>query len=276
MRLAAVKSLQALYASSDHIATLQHFTERFKGRLIQIATSDLELSVRVASILVLRAIDSHALLEEGQTDELCLLVYDEEPRVRRAVAGFVKGVWGEVTQERILGRVGGDKEKDSERVGIKCLAELLVKWGKRTRHGLRLATGDTQDEDETDESVVEDSKNRDIARLVSAQQKGRIALVVEALWDDVPLIGDWEALLEHLLLDHSASDISGVRPSPRRTGKATEVEIVDEAWRLTEPEEAALLELFVASLKKIRGDATLTGAKKVNKFMLLPSLSKFF
>ncbi|KIJ37056.1 hypothetical protein M422DRAFT_61048 [Sphaerobolus stellatus SS14] len=265
VRLAAVKSLQALYASGDHIGALQSFTDRFKTRLVQMATSDLELSVRVATLQVLRDIDGHALLEEEQRDQLCLLVYDEEARVRRAVSGFVKGIWEEAVEERMLGRVPEDKEKDTERVGIKCLAELLVKWGKRTRQGPRLSTGQTQDDEgEEEEGVAEDSKNRDIARLVSAQQKGRIALVVEALWEEVPIVNDWEALLEHLLLDHSASDVNGVHhPSPRRAGKKpVDEELVDEAYRLSESEEAALLELFVAALRRIREEATSPAVKK--------------
>lgn len=238
-----------------------------------MATSDLELSVRVAAIQVLVAIDSHSLLEDEQRDELCLLVYDEEPRVRKAVAGFVRGVWEEAVEDRMVGRKGGkDKAKDTERVGIKCLATLLVKWGKRAGRGLGHVEQLEADSD-SDESPLEETKNKDIARLVSAHHKGRIALVVEALWDEVEAIGDWEMLLEHLLLDHSASvedDVNGVGPSPvaarRRQNaaakkKTTEEDVVDEAWRLSEPEETALLEVFVAMLKKTKDEVM--GSKKV-------------
>jgi len=271
VRLEAVKSLHGLYAKSDYIGTLQHFTDRFKGRLVQMATSDLELPVRVAVIQVLAAIDSHSLLEDEQRDELCLLVYDEEPRVRKAVAGFVRGVWEEAVEEGMVGRKsGGDKAKEKERIGIKCLAALLVKWGKRAGVGQGLVA----DDDEDEESPIEESKDKDVARLVNAHHKGRIALAVEALWDEVEAIGDWEALLEHLLLDHSASAedaVNGVGPSPvaarRRQNaaakkKAADEEVVDEAWRLTESEEAALLEVFVAALRKAKEEAA--GGKKVS------------
>jgi cohesin complex subunit SA-1/2 len=239
-----------------------------------MATSDLELSVRVATIQVLVAIDSHSLLEDEQRDELCLLVYDEEPRVRKAVAGFVRGVWEEAIEDRMVGRKSGeDKAKDTERVSIKCLATLLVKWGKRTRRELE-PVEDLDAGADADESPVEDTNNKDIARLVSAHHKGRIALAVEALWDEVEVIGDWEMLLEHLLLDHSASvgdGVNGPGPSPvaarRRQNAAakqtaTEEDVVDEAWRLSEPEEAALLEVFVAMLKKMKDEAA--GSRKVN------------
>jgi len=83
-------------------------------------------------------------------------------------------------------------------------------------------------------------------------------------------------LLEHLLLDHSASvedDVNGVGPSPvaaRRREQAaakkktTEEDVVDEAWRLSDPEEAALLEVFVATLKKTRDETT--GLKKASSW----------
>ena len=273
VRLEAVRSLVSLYEKDDYIGTFQQFTDRFKGRLVQMATSDLELSVRVATIQVLVAIDSHSLLEDEQRDELCLLVYDEEPRVRKAVAGFVRGVWEEAVEDRMVGRKrGDDRAKEKERVGIKCLASLLVKWGKRTRKGL----GDVEGVDEgsdSDESPIEDTSHKDIARLVSAHHKGRIALTVEALWDEVEVIGDWEMVLEHLLLDHSASvedEVNGAGPSPvaarRRQNaaakkKTSEEDVVDEAWRLSEPEETALLEVFVAMLKKTKDEAS--GSKKV-------------
>lgn len=47
---------------------------------------------------------------------------------------------------------------------------------------------------------------KDIVALVNLAQKGRTALAVEALWDEVELISDWEGLLEVPPLDHSAAE----------------------------------------------------------------------
>lgn len=222
-----------------------------------MATSDLELSIRVATLQTLALIEKASLLEEDQRDELCLLIYDEEIRVRKAVAGFVENVWTEAVDERMSDHsLQANKKKDKTRVGLKCLASLFVKWGKRTRQGL-LQQG-LEDEEEMDENI-EESKNRDVMRLVDAQQKGRIALAVDALWDDMPPIADWETLLDYLLLDHSASETNDiVGPSSRRVAKKTvEDEHVDDAWRLAETEETALLQLFIASLRKARDEALL-------------------
>lgn len=228
-----------------------------------MATSDLELSIRVAALQTLSLIDKASLLEEDQRDELCLLIFDEEARIRKAIADFVQGVWAEAIDERMSEHpLSGNKKKDKERVGLKCLAFLLVRWGKRTRQGLLQTSVDDGGEIEED---LEDTKNRDVMRLVDAQQKGRIALAVDALWEELPSVADWEALLDYLLLDHSASETNDVvGPSSRRVSKKmTEDEHVDDAWRLTETEETALLQLFVASLRKAREEALL---KKVTTF----------
>ena len=78
MRLEAVRALALAYDQTAYIgaAALQHFTERFKPRLIEMATSDIEISVRIAVIQVLSAIDDASLLEDDERDKLCLLIFD--------------------------------------------------------------------------------------------------------------------------------------------------------------------------------------------------------
>ena len=102
-----------------------------------------------------------------------------------------------------------------------------------------------------------------VGRLMSVangESKSRIAFAVEALWDDVEPVRDWEALLDVLLLDHSP-----VGMGRKRKGKGRE-EAVDEAWRLEEVEEATLLEVLVTSLSKARADAV-ASTKKVCLFL---------
>ncbi|KZV96026.1 hypothetical protein EXIGLDRAFT_833952, partial [Exidia glandulosa HHB12029] len=245
VRLEAVKSLVALYSKEDYIVTLRNFTERFKGRLLEMATSDLEISIRVASIQVLSIIDSHSLLEDEQRESLCLLVFDQEARIRKAISAFVKGVWSEDVENRLSGRSKAT-QKDTQRAGIKALAVLLVQW---TRVLEKLQNPAAQDADETTE--------QDVALLVSPTQKGRVAFAVEGLWDEIKAVPDWEGLLEHLLLDHSAHDEAGTSVTPSRRKKATKAsdEAVDDAWRLEEDEESFILEVAVASLAKNVADA---------------------
>lgn len=250
VRLEAVKALSLAYAQTEYItvAALQHFTERFKPRLVEMALGDTELGVRVAVVQVLQAIDGHGLLEDDQRDRLCLLVFDEEARMRKAVSGFVKGVWEEAVNDRLVGRKPNAKEK--KRVGVKGLAMLLVHWGRA------LDKGTLEDESEGDDTgdLSEGSKRargKDVAPLVGVEQKSRTALAVEALWEEVDAVSDWETILDILLLDHSAGEEdSSQRQGGRKQKRSTQESAVDEAWRLEEVEEGVLLEVLLASLKK--------------------------
>ncbi|KAI0672301.1 hypothetical protein C8Q78DRAFT_1026321 [Trametes maxima] len=256
VRLEAVRALALAYEQTAYIgaAALQHFTERFKPRLVEMAVGDVELSVRVAVVQVLQTIDGHGLLEDEQRQQLCLLVFDEEARVRRAVSGFVKGVWEETVDERLVGRRPSDADK--QKAGVKALGMLLVNWGRALDKTNGEGDGDSEDGMDLGEGSSKRVRAKEVASVVGTNAKGRTALVVEALWDEVDPVRDWETLLDVLLLDHSAAGEEGSRPPSRSKGKQPAGDsTVDEAWRLEEVEEAVLLELLVASLRKALTDA---------------------
>lgn len=278
-----------MYDQDEYIGSLTHFTERFKPRLLEMATSDIELSVRVAVIQVLEAIDAQSLLEEGEREKLCLLVFDEEVKVRKAVGGFVKRVWEESSEERVvLGRKGKGRkkgkevqDKDEERIKFKALVALFDKWGKV----LSELAGDAEDSENGDDVLVggangqdesesgdgpsrRASRRKEVLALVGTDKKGRITLAVEALWDEVEPLKDWKGILEMLLVDHSSGSsepqtrngrINGKEPSPPE--KET---IVQDSWRLEESEETILLEILVTSIRQTKLDAV--GGKKVRYF----------
>ncbi|KAG0699163.1 hypothetical protein DFH29DRAFT_1070800 [Suillus ampliporus] len=253
VRLEAVRALSAVYAQAEYIGGLMNFTARFKPRLLEMAARDTELAVRTAVLGVLGAVDQHGLLEDEEREQMCQLVFDSEVRVRKAVAGFVGGVWNELVEERLAGRKVGEKGK--ERAGAKALAMLLVRWDR-----------ERVDEEEGNQDDVQ----RGVA--VSTDIKGRTALAVEALWDDVDSASGWEGLLEMLLLDHSAGggeeDLDGADDSIAASAKST----VDGAWRLTDTEESILLEVLIASLRRARTLAST--AKKGEDETLLSDLTR--
>jgi cohesin complex subunit SA-1/2 len=260
VRLEAVKSLSGVYENSDYVSSLQTFTERFKPRLVEMATRDTELAVRVAVIGVLGAIDAHQLLEDEQREELCMLIFDEDVKVRKAVSEFVRGVWAEIVEEHLAGGKVGKQERT--RAGIKALGKLLVRLAKLLGKKAIVA----EDEEESLNGVTPSPtlrRVREVAAFVGTEQRGRIGLAVEALWDDVESINDWEALLDILLLDHSAGSdsIQGPRGRRLKSSKGNTDSGASEPWRLEEVEEAVLLEVFVASLGKAK--ATAAAAKKV-------------
>lgn len=251
VRLEAVRALEDAYEQEDHISSLQSFTSRFKTRIIQMATSDVDVSVRVSVIQVLKSIDRNGLLEDDQRAKLCLLIFDEDPRIRKGVSGFVKGVWEDDVSERVAGKKPSDREK--RQAEVKCLASLLVQWGKALD---KLTIREDTSEDEESPS----KKMGGVASVMDPEKKGRTALAVEALWDEIDPIGDWEGLLDLLLLDHSAAaeEEGDELPASSPNGRT----VVDAAWRLSEAEEAITLELFTGSIRKAVGEAT--AAKKVH------------
>ncbi|PSR72770.1 hypothetical protein PHLCEN_2v11369 [Hermanssonia centrifuga] len=261
VRLEAVKALALAYEQSEYIGVgaLQHFTERFKPRLVEMAMQDTELSVRVAVVQVLQAIDAHGLLEDEHRDKLCLLVFDEEAKMRKAVSGFVKGVWDERVEERLVGRKPNSKEK--KRAGVKSFAMLLVQWGRALDKGIVDDEADAEDDGDQSEGSSKRGRGKEVASLVGLDQKGRTALAVEALWDEVGPVGDWETLLDILLLDHSAGDEeSSSQNRSRKKGKQVADSGVEEVWRLEEVEEGVLLEVLLAALRKTKVEAG--GSKK--------------
>ena len=263
MRLEAVRALILAYEQTEYIgvAALQHFTERFKPRLVEMATGDTEMHVRIAVVQVLQVINSHGLLEDEQTQRLCLLVFDEEAKIRRAVSGFVKGVWKEKVEERSVGK--RTTEKETAMIGVKALAMLLVQWGRALDSGKSADEDDGADDESQSEPSTRRTKSKAMMALAGAKQRGRMSLAVEALWEEVESVSDWETLLEVLLLDHSAA---GEAPSSQSRGRRTTnkkaADPVDEAWRLEEVEEGMLLEVFLAALRKTKQEAA--GGKKAS------------
>lgn len=266
VRLEAIKALSGVYDQTLYLGSLNHFTERFKPRLLEMATSDTDLAIRVAVIQVLGAIENHTPLADEEQEKLCLLLFDEEPRVRRAVSSFVHAVWEEAVSEQISAQ-HKPTDQDKDRIGMKVLTSLLVKWCK----ALDSLAGDADESESGDNQVNGASstskRRKEVLALVKPGSGSRIALAVEALWDEVDSVKNWEGILDLLLLDHSATDEDGqleatVRPRARANGKKVANELsVDKAWRLEENEETTLLEVLVVSLREAKEDST--GGKKV-------------
>ncbi|KAF8607344.1 hypothetical protein BDV93DRAFT_488383 [Ceratobasidium sp. AG-I] len=259
VRLEAIKSLSALYTSSDNstVLALTNFTERFKPRLLQMAAHDSDVGVRVAVARVLTDIDTQGLLEEDEQAPLCLLIFDVEARVRRAVAGFVRGVWDTAVEEKLVGKgsKGKEKEKDKQRAGVKCFVSLLVGWIKLA--DASNTTSEADEDAENSQPQAQPTSGMVLSLLLSSPEtKSRIALAVSALWDELVALREWEALLEHILLDHSGvggPDVAA-SPSKRRAAKNVEQE-GDPAWRLTEAEESVAMEVLIAVLGCVKEEA---------------------
>lgn len=245
-----------------------------------MATGELDLSVRIQAIQVLRQIETHGLLDEDQRDEIAKLVFETERRVRGAAADFFSALLGEEVEKRETELEAGQttpKGKGKKKGGaivtlegkdqlqLKCLAELLVKYG-RSLDGLS-DEGSDDEEDQADDTFSSRKKEADVVEVKT--HRGRVAFAVEALWDQVEAVRDWQAIMDFLLLDHSPDSSREDTPKAKGRkgkGKSSEEEEtggeVLEACRLTEAEETLLVEVLVASLTKVTG-ASVATTKKV-------------
>lgn len=277
---------------------MHHFTERFKARLVEMATSDSDLNIRVEAIQVLRQVDGHGLLEDDQRDTVARLVFDAEPRVRRAASVFFASLLEDEAKDRladynVFGRRDGSTQLPEEQldkmVRWKTIAGLLVKYNEQLEadmasqlEALRKPSGEAEDEDEEPSSNVESAFSRarrdkeradaklrkgsgatstaQLTAILQGQSKDRIALTVESLFYEVPIIKDWQGLLDYLLLDHSSvranQEGNETNRNRTRTDNADTPQLAT-ALQLEEQEESLLLDVLVASLRTLRYRASL-------------------
>ncbi|RWA07092.1 hypothetical protein EKO27_g8015 [Xylaria grammica] len=222
---------------------LAHFIDRFRPRLVEMATRDSEVSVRVAAIAVVDVLRGSGMLEPEEVDSVSKLVFDSEIRVRKAVVGFfselvqefIDNKVDEVGGNDILEELFGDQEEeefDSVRkdwINIKALAETLAVYDAQLdaeqdeiRHGLDVAA-----------DVVN-----------AAIPESRISLAAQALYEKMPEISNWQVIAGYLLFDHTTS-------SKSRSSKSNSTEVAVKKAVAPEPqEEAILLEVLATAVKE--------------------------
>ncbi len=253
VRMAAVQAMTGLCTRDNFVSSIRHFTEMFKGRLVQMATGDVELGVRIATINVLVMIDKHDLLDDEQRDVLATHIFDVEPRIRNAVASFLANILDEMVSEgaselgslsaasKKKGKQAEEQQHEQAKLRFKCLAELLVKYGHRL-----------DDRDSSATNAIGRDAAEELTVVIDGAKEGRVGMAVEALWDAVEDMQHWKPLIDLLLLDHSDKAAAG------RAKKAAAAENAAPAvYRLESEEEAILVEALVAILRKTYAGAEL-------------------
>jgi cohesin complex subunit SA-1/2 len=223
---------------------LGHFIDRFRPRLVEMATKDADVSVRVVAISVIQILKDTGMLEPDEIDSIGRLVFDSELRVRRAVIDFFAGCVNDSIETKIedMGGVDavdelfGDDEDDDyfsprrDWISIKCLAELLAAY-------------DAQLEEENQTLPV---RGLDIAvEMVQAvAPETRISLASQVLYEKIDQVKNWELLSGYLLYDHTTSTKS--RSSSKRTSNEAALK---NAVAPEGKEESALLEVLASAVK---------------------------
>lgn len=271
VRLEAVKALDKLYGEPENIGMLQLFTERFKGRFVEMAACEPELPIRRVVISVLASVDKHGLLEVEQQQQLSALIFHIDEQVRRAVAPYFLSRVKEETQELLESNEANDdgdldvsEEAYHARTWFKCFARLLIAESDRLDAAAEQDLPDPQDS-QGQTQLATPAVISDIAS--TGLSMGRFGSALEAAWNtskDAP-IKNWQALAEYLLLDHTAGQQkhASQQQPPSSASSASQNRSQESRKHLTDEEETALVEVLVSAISCTKSDAEVA-AKKVS------------
>lgn len=243
-RLEVVKQLQKLYKKKNNVGGLGTFTERFRSRLVEMATRDADPNVRSSTVELLHVIRGAGLLEPEDIDAVGKLIFDSEARVRKSVVGFfvenvndlyeskVDELGGEDALEEIVGRES-DNALDGPKLAwlkLKCLVETLQSY-------------DLEDTDET-QNYIDRGPAGASDVLVARGVESRFSLATHAFFEEIPEVRNWESLVGYLLFDHSITEVT----SPTREDSNVE-DALKRACNLSEKEEITLLEVLNTAIR---------------------------
>ncbi|KAL1840222.1 hypothetical protein VTJ49DRAFT_705 [Mycothermus thermophilus] len=226
---------------------LGHFIDRFRPRLVEIATRDADVGVRVAAIAVIQILKESGMLEPDEIDEIGMLIFDAELRVRRAVVDFFAGCVNDLIETKIE-EIGGadaidelfgdDNDVDGDYfsprrdwISIKCLGELLAAYDARIE-------GESPTLPVARLDVATDSVN-------AAPSETRLSLTAQVLYEKINELRNWELLSGYLLYDHTTSTKSKASSGKRGSGGAALKSAIAPEGR----EEAVLLEVLEAAVR---------------------------
>ncbi|KAI8059065.1 uncharacterized protein B0P05DRAFT_558941 [Gilbertella persicaria] len=240
VRSEALKSIIKLYKIESIAAKLSVFTNRFKARIEEMALYDVDVSVRVHAIQLcseLFKLKIEVLSENGRS-HLSDMIASDSARIRKSAAPFVKALIETNSISPLLQTItrsltGGRRNTNNVPVNkvwvtFKAFASFLV---EQTANLIEKEEGS-------------DKMQVDLEALSSALIEKRttiISNIVEALWEQLPELQDYQALSDYLCRDHSKSQQDDHMDT-------TSSSSIEDCYRLNEEEETVLIHVFVASL----------------------------
>ncbi|KAL1957373.1 hypothetical protein VTO42DRAFT_6053 [Malbranchea cinnamomea] len=235
-RAVVVQQLHRLYQDKDNIAGLRSFTERFRPRIVEMAMRDAEVSVRATAVELLDLIREAGLLEPDDIDSIGRLVFDAEPRVRKAAGKFfvsnIRDVYDATIEgmEEDINEFFADEDEDNFQmpkrswIKYKCLVDILQIYDgqKAELH-----------EDQTSLAAW--------TSFVGGRVSSRHVLATEAIYPYLKELEQWESLAGYLLYDHSQIPD---QPDDRDASVG-----VKRLFKLNEGQEPILLEVLSCAVK---------------------------
>jgi len=91
VRKAALNALQPLYDNREYQTQLEHFTQRFRDRIVEM-TSDVDNNVCIEALKLTNKLQGQGWLEQSDVDKISELIINENANVRAEAANFVKEI----------------------------------------------------------------------------------------------------------------------------------------------------------------------------------------
>ncbi|KAI9930373.1 hypothetical protein ASPWEDRAFT_458345 [Aspergillus wentii DTO 134E9] len=235
-RATVIAQLHSLYENKDNIVGLRSFTERFRHRMVEMAAQDADIGVRASAVELLDLIRDAGLIEPTDVDTVGRLVFDSEPRIRKAAGSFfvanVQDVFDSTTEEvgdEINEMFGDEDEDDFESpkrswIKFKCLTDILQAY-----------------DEQENELKPERTSSAPRDALSGAPVDSRFVLATEAIYPHFEELAQWQSLAGYLLYDHSQ-----IEDNPSEDDASG---IVRNMYKMQEGQEVTLLEVLCCAVK---------------------------
>jgi cohesin complex subunit SA-1/2 len=234
-RLEVIRQVKKLF-SDKNVAALRAFTERFRSRIVEMGARDADVSVRVESIDLLDRLRLHELLEPDDIDTVGRLIFDAEPRVRKAVGKFfvasIDDLYNTLTEDWDTDQYNEALPPMHEADGLgvasqswikfKCLAQTLTNYDARSESA--------------------ESPETNVRTLASTEDaESRYMLATQSLYPHFKDLEHWESLAAYLLYDHSSISADAEDDDVAQAVQGT--------YKLNDGEETVLLDVLYFSVK---------------------------
>ncbi|CBX96563.1 hypothetical protein LEMA_P108280.1 [Plenodomus lingam JN3] len=241
-RIEVLHQLARLFKDENKLAGLKTFTERFRPRIVEMATHDAENNVRAAAVELLDILREAGFLEPDDIDSVGKLIFDSDAKVRKSVVGFfaenVNAAYDALVEdmggEEVLNEALAPPDEDDEEyhnprlewLKLKCLVDQLLSYD--------------EDEAELPSQIQRISASGAELGLITAGVESRRSLAAQALYDAIPEIRSWEVIAGYLLYDHSQTTQNGTSDDAEA--------MLRQNCQLEERHETVLLDVLNASV----------------------------
>ena len=234
VRRAVIKQLHKIMEVEANIGTMRHFIERFRPRMIEMATKDSDCDIRASAVHLVNLIREAGLLEPDDIDAIGKLIFDTEDRVRKAVADFLVPSLNDLYENKVA-ELGGEEDLEEILVATDDFDAPRREWIKLKTLAEILSAYDAEDMDEMP-SQIQTQSSSDFLNISGSES--RFTHAAQALYDKAEELKEWDILAGYLLFDHSS------KPKGNKLERA-----LDEAFKPTESEEVVLLEILNTIVK---------------------------